>query len=52
MVRFVEAYRDCLYDLRFPSFQSDVYLVVVSAAMLGIGLLVYRRLEPRLAEEL
>jgi ABC-2 type transport system permease protein len=52
MVRFVEVYRDLLYDLRYPSFSSVAYLVVVSFATLAIGWSVFRRLEPRLAEEL
>ena len=52
MVRFIEAYRDCLYDLRMPSFATSVYLVVASVATLAIGLLIFRRFEPRLAEEL
>ena len=52
MVRFVEVYRDLLYDLRFPSFGDLAYLVVVSACTLAVGLAVFVRLEPKLAEEL
>jgi lipopolysaccharide transport system permease protein len=52
MVRFVEAYRDCLYDLRFPALLDSVYLVGVSAATLALGVFVFSRLEPKLAEEL
>jgi ABC-type polysaccharide/polyol phosphate export permease len=52
MVRFVEAYRDCLYDLRFPSLADTAYLVAVAAATLALGLFVFARLEPKLAEEL
>ncbi len=52
MVRFVEAYRDCLYDLRFPPLVDTLYLVAVSAAALCLGLFVFARLEPKLAEEL
>ena len=52
MVRFVEAYRDCLYDLRFPALLDSIYLVGVSAATLALGVLVFSRLEPKLAEEL
>lgn len=52
MVRFVVAYRDLLYDLRLPSLGDVAYLVVWSAAVLALGLLVFRRFEPRLAEEL
>lgn len=52
MVAFVEAYRDCLYDLRLPSLGRMAFLVAVSAVTLAVGLAVFRRLEPRLAEEL
>jgi len=52
MVRLVEAYRDCLYDLRFPPLADVLYLVVFSAAVLALGLFVFLRLEPKLAEEL
>lgn len=52
MVRFVEAYRDLLYDLRFPGVGDIAYLVAVSALSLAIGLVVFNRLEPKLAEEL
>ncbi len=52
MVRFVEAYRDLLYDLRFPGVGDIAYLLAVSALALAIGLVVFNRLEPKLAEEL
>jgi ABC-2 type transport system permease protein len=52
MVRFVDAYRACLYDLRFPSGADIAYLVAVTAAVVTLGYLVFGRLEPRLAEEL
>jgi ABC-type polysaccharide/polyol phosphate export permease len=52
MVRFVEAYRDCLYHLRWPPVGDVLYLIVSSAAVLGLGLFVFLRLEPKLAEEL
>jgi ABC-type polysaccharide/polyol phosphate export permease len=52
MVRFVEAYRDCLYDLRFPPLFDSAYLVGVSAATLAVGVFVFTKLEPKLAEEL
>ena len=52
MVRFVEAYRDCLYDLRFPPLADVLYLVAVAAVTLVAGGLLFRRLEPKLAEEL
>jgi ABC-2 type transport system permease protein len=52
MVEFVEAYRDLLYDLRAPSAASIAYLLFVSFATLALGYTVFRRLEPKLAEEL
>jgi ABC-2 type transport system permease protein len=52
MVRFVEAYRDCLYDLRFPALLDTLYLLGISAATLALGVFVFSRLEPKLAEEL
>ena len=52
MVRFVEAYRDCLYHLRFPPLADTIYLIAVSVVVLSLGLFVFRRLEPKLAEEL
>jgi lipopolysaccharide transport system permease protein len=52
MVRFVEAYRDCLYDLRFPPLLDTAYLIGVSAATLALGVFVFSKLEPKLAEEL
>src|SRR5436309_12614159 len=52
MVRFVEAFRDCLYDLRFPPLLDTVYLFGVSAATLALGIFVFTKLEPKLAEEL
>jgi ABC-2 type transport system permease protein len=52
MVRFAEVFRNVLYDLRFPSWNNVLYLVVVSAATLAIGMAVFSKLEGRLAEEL
>ena len=52
MVDFVEAYRDCLYHLRLPPAGDVVQLVVAAALSLAVGLLVFRRFEPKLAEEL
>jgi ABC-type polysaccharide/polyol phosphate export permease len=51
LVRFIEAYRDVLYDLRFPRLVDVIYISAWAAAMLGLGLLVFRRLDRRLAEE-
>jgi ABC-2 type transport system permease protein len=52
MVRFVEVFRDLLYDLRFPPVGDVIYLVVVSSVTLAAGMAIFWRLEPRLAEEL
>ena len=52
LVGFVEAFRRCLYDLRMPSWESMLYLLLVSLATLAAGLIIFARLEGRLAEEL
>jgi lipopolysaccharide transport system permease protein len=52
MVRFVEAYQDCLYHLRIPSPANVAYLMAAAAAALLVGLAMFARLEPKLAEEL
>lgn len=52
LVRFVEAFRDVLYDMRFPPLDHMAYLVGVSGGTLLLGLFVFGRLESRLAEEL
>ncbi len=52
MVTFVEAYRDCLYDLHLPPAGDVVEMVVAAAVALLAGVAIFRRLEPKLAEEL
>ena len=52
MVRFAEVFRNAMYDLRFPGLTSMTYVVVVSLGTLAIGMWVFSKLEPRLAEEL
>lgn len=52
MVGFVEALRDCLYNLRLPSATRLGSLVLVSALTFLFGLSVFKKLEGRLAEEL
>jgi len=44
--------RDALYYHRWPGVASVGYLVVASVAVLVIGWAVFRRFEPRLAEEI
>ncbi|HET6665247.1 MAG TPA: ABC transporter permease, partial [Acidimicrobiales bacterium] len=52
MAAFVDAYRDLLYHLRGPTLATVVEIVLWTVAALIAGLAVFRRLEPRLAEEL
>ncbi|MGH9212805.1 MAG: ABC transporter permease [Acidimicrobiales bacterium] len=52
MTQFVEAYRDVLYDLRWPSAGTWLAVVAISVISLVVGTISFRRLEPRLAEEL
>jgi ABC-2 type transport system permease protein len=52
MVGFVEAIRDCLYDLQMPSAGRMLSILVVSASTFFAGLYLFRRFEGRLAEEL
>lgn len=52
MARFVETFRDMLYDLKAPSPGVIAYLLAVSIATFALGLLVFRAAEGRLAEEL
>ena len=52
MTRFAEAFRDLLYDLRWPSAGTIAYVVAWSAASLALGWWIFKRSEGRLAEEL
>jgi len=52
MVRFVEAYRDCLYDLRWPPLADWAYLTGAAVITLVVGAMVFAHFEPKLAEEL
>ncbi|MCA1711299.1 MAG: ABC transporter permease [Actinobacteria bacterium] len=52
MVRFLNAFRALLYDNRLPGWQDWVGMTVSSALALGVGLAVFNRYSPRLAEEL
>ena len=52
MVHFVGAFRDCLYDLRFPSLTEWAVMVGVTLASLAAGIATFRKFTPRLAEEL
>jgi ABC-type polysaccharide/polyol phosphate export permease len=52
MTAFVEMYHSMLFYLQWPDWELFVYAAGASIAMLAFGLLVFKRLEPRLAEEL
>ena len=52
MAIFVDAYRDVLYNLRWPTFGQWSALVLMAAVSLAVGAWVFSRLEPNLAEEL
>jgi ABC-type polysaccharide/polyol phosphate export permease len=52
MTRLIESFRDALYHLRFPDPVDLAYVAVWAAVLLWIGMAVFRRFEPRLAEEL
>src|SRR6266542_431431 len=51
LVRFIDAYRAVLYDLRFPALSDVLYVSAWAVALLVVGLIVFRRLDRRLAEE-
>jgi ABC-type polysaccharide/polyol phosphate export permease len=51
LVRLLGAYRDVLYNVRFPQLTDLAYITVWAAVSLGVGLWVFTRLEGRLAEE-
>lgn len=52
MTHFAEAYRNVLYDLRWPTLTVWVAMVISVAVALGLAGWAYRRLEPRIAEEI
>lgn len=52
MVHFVEAFRDAMYDLRFPSVTAWLVMSGVALASFAVGSAIFTRFEPRLAEEL
>ena len=52
MERFIEAFRNTLYDGRWPTLSNTLFLVLVSAAAVIVGFVVFKRYEGRLAEEL
>jgi ABC-type polysaccharide/polyol phosphate export permease len=52
MDRFVEVFRNLLYDGRWPSLANTLIVFGVSVVSLGLGLAVFRRFQGRMAEEL
>jgi ABC-2 type transport system permease protein len=52
MAHFVEAYRNIFYNLRFPGATEWVWMIGSSIGAMLVGILVFRRLQSRLAEEL
>lgn len=52
MERFVACFRALIWDNTFPYWLDFLYITVVAAMSLTLGLLVFRRFEGRLAEEL
>ena len=52
MVQFVMAYRNLVYDLRGPTLGTWLFVIGAAAVSMVVGAIVFRRFEPRLAEEL
>jgi ABC-type polysaccharide/polyol phosphate export permease len=50
-VRFVGAFRDVLYDLRFPPLWDIAYITLWAVGALVVGYWVFGKLDRRLAEE-
>ena len=51
IARFIEAFRAVMYDLAFPRWSTLVYLLGWTIGSLAVGLWIFAKLEPRLAEE-
>jgi ABC-type polysaccharide/polyol phosphate export permease len=52
MVPITTAYRDMLYHGRMPTARSMIYLLAVSLLVVACGAFIFKRLEPRIVEEL
>ena len=52
LTQFVEASRSIFYLLEFPDAATWLYLVVVSAASLAFGWLIFERISRDVVEEL
>ncbi len=51
MVSWAKAYRNVLYDLRFPSLERWLAILTATFVVLYLGFKIFNRLEPRMAEE-
>ena len=51
MVSWAKAYRNVLYDLRFPSLERWLAILAATFIVLYLGFKIFNRLEPRMAEE-
>ena len=51
MVSWAKAYRNVLYDLRFPSLERWLAILSATFIVLYLGFKIFNRLEPRMAEE-
>lgn len=49
---FVDSYRDALYHLRMPTAMQWLAMTAMALVALAVGVLTFRRFEPKLAEEL
>lgn len=50
--RFIEIFRNLLYDNRLPSLENVLFIVIAASVSLAVGLAVFRRNEKGLAEAL
>lgn len=52
VTRYVDAMREVIYDFRLPALTTWMWLTTMAALSLGLGWALFRRHEPRFAEEL
>ena len=52
MVHYVTAYRNLLYDGRFPGATSLIYIAVMTPLVMAGGWAIFRRMVDRIAEEI
>jgi lipopolysaccharide transport system permease protein len=51
LVRLMQAFRDALYNLRFPPLWDLAYIIIWAVGLLAFGLWAFSKLDRRLAEE-